>query len=267
MPEGHTVHRVAAQLTELFAGKRPQIDSPQGRFAPQAALLNGKKLLGAEAHGKQLLIDFGPTGLIQIHLGIYGKWQFKRERTQLETLPVVGQVRLRLLANRRLAELRGPTVCELISREDSVSLIARLGPDPLRFEAGEVQEQRFIQRVRRSSLSIARLLMDQSVIAGVGNVYRAELLFRAGLNPWLAGNEIAPEVLRELWQDSVQLLSAGLKTGVMVTRDELLGQVVPVADRNFVYRRTELPCRVCGCKIRMKLEAGRKLYWCEVCQS
>ena len=229
-------------------------------------MLSGKKFVAAQAFGKQLLIDYGPLGLVQIHLGIYGKWQFKREQSQLSTLPATGQVRLRILANERLAELRGPTVCALISKQDSEQLIARLGPDPLRIDSGAGEEQRFIERVQRSNLSIARLLMDQTVIAGVGNVYRAELLFRARLNPGLSGNQIAPEVLRELWQDAVQLLAAGFKTGVMVTRDELLGQVASAADRNFVYRRTDLPCRVCGTKIKMALEAGRKLYWCEVCQ-
>lgn len=266
MPEGHTVHRVAAQINQYFAGKKPTLDSPQGRFARESALLSGRKLLQADAFGKQLLVDYGNLGLIRVHLGIYGKWQFKRVQPGANGLTPIGQVRLRLLAEDRLAELRGPTVCELITREQSELLLARLGPDPLRADLDGSQEQRFVDRVVRSNLGIARLLMDQSVIAGVGNVYRAELLFRAQLNPDVPGKQLPQELLRTIWRDAVQLLAAGRKTGVMVTRDDLLGKVVPVADRNFVYRRAGEGCRVCGSKVQMRLEVGRKLYWCATCQ-
>lgn len=266
MPEGHTVHRVAAQLNQYFAGKKPIVDSPQGRFAQESSLLSGQKLIQADAFGKQLLIDYGKLGLIRIHLGIYGKWQFRKLQTSQTEQQPIGQVRLRLATASQLAELRGPTACELITRDEGQLLLNRLGPDPLRADADGVEEHQFISRVSRSNINIARLLMDQSVIAGVGNVYRAELLFRARLSPDLAGSRVPEEVLRAIWRDAVNLLAAGRQTGIMVTRDELLGRVVPVEERNFVYRRTGEACRVCGSKVRMRLEASRKLYWCASCQ-
>ena len=190
MPEGHTVHRTANDFTKLFVGLQVTVDSPQGRFATDAKQITGRKLLRAQAVGKQLFLEFDGALTLRIHLGIYGKWQWHPAGEYPE---VVGQVRARFKSSKAIAELRGPTACEILGVDEAKRVLERLGPDPLNPDRGGKQRQRFVTRVRASKQPIALLLMDQSVIAGIGNVYRAELLFRAGLEPHIPGNRLTEE--------------------------------------------------------------------------
>lgn len=184
--------------------------------------------------------------------------------------PVVGQVRLRLLTDVTAADLRGPTACELQSADEVAATIAKLGPDPLVDDLAE-GEERFTSVVRRKPTPIGLLLMDQSVVSGIGNVYRAELLFRARLDPHTPGRDVPEEVVRGLWRDWVALLSIGVETGQMMTMDDLSPEDYRRAmasrdDRHWVYHRAGLPCRVCGTAIVVEEVATRKLYWCPSCQ-
>ena len=191
---------------------------------------------------------------------------------ELETWPPepVGAVRVRLLTATACADLRGPTACEVQTIEDVDRTIAKLGPDPLVDDPDE-GEERFTAVVRKKASPIALLLMDQSVVSGIGNVYRAELLFRARLDPFRPGKEVPEEIVRGLWRDWVHLLRVGVETGQMLTMDDLDPEAYAAAlasrdDRHWVYHRTGLPCRVCGTSIAMTELAGRKLYWCPGCQ-
>jgi endonuclease-8 len=199
--------------------------------------------------------------------------------------PIVGQVRLRLLtvpapsppadaaggASGRVgpvtcADLRGPTACALQTPDEVAATIAKLGPDPLVDDLTE-GEERFVAAVRRKPTPIGLLLMDQSVVSGIGNVYRAELLFRAGLNPHTPGRDVPEELLRELWRDWTHLLAIGVETGQMMTMDDLDPEAYRRAmahrdDRHWVYHRAGLPCRLCGTEIVVEDFGGRKLYWC-----
>jgi len=184
--------------------------------------------------------------------------------------PVVGQVRLRLLTEVTSADLRGPTACELQSPDEVQATIAKLGPDPLVDDAGE-GEERFTSVVRRKPTPIGLLLMDQNVVSGIGNVYRAEILFRARLNPHTPGRDVPEEVVREMWRDWVRLLAIGVETGQMMTMDDLDPEAYRRAmahrdDRHWVYHRAGLPCRVCGTAIVLEEMGARKLYWCPSCQ-
>jgi endonuclease-8 len=112
--------------------------------------------------------------------------------------------------------------------------------------------------------------MDQSVLAGVGNVYRAEVLYRAGLSPFRPGREVPERIWDEMWGDLRVLLRAGARAGHIVTtaredRDRRSGPA-RLADRFYVYRRQGLPCRRCGTEVRTEVMVGRNLYWCPVCQ-
>ncbi|TQJ32011.1 Fpg/Nei family DNA glycosylase [Microbacterium sp. SLBN-146] len=185
--------------------------------------------------------------------------------------PIVGQVRLRLLTDVTCADLRGPTACELQNSDEVAATIAKLGPDPLVDDVAE-GEKRFIEVVGRKPTAIGLLLMDQSVVSGIGNVYRAELLFRARQNPHTPGRDVREEVVRDLWRDWVRLLSIGVETGQMMTMDDLTPEQWRAAmahrdDRHWVYHRAGLPCRVCGTAIVVEEAAGRKLYWCPKCQA
>lgn len=184
--------------------------------------------------------------------------------------PVVGQVRLRLLTDATCADLRGPTACVLQSTDEMLATIAKLGPDPLVGDPAE-GEERFVSTVRRKPTPIALLLMDQAVVSGIGNVYRAEMLYRARLEPHTPGRDVPEEVVRELWRDWVRLLSIGVETGQMMTMDGLTGDDYRAAmasrdDRHWVYHRAGLPCRVCGTEIALEEIGARKLYWCPSCQ-
>lgn len=184
--------------------------------------------------------------------------------------PVVGQVRLRLLTDTTCADLRGPTACELQTPDEVVATIAKLGPDPL-VDDPAAGEERFVASVRKRATPIGLLLMDQTVVSGIGNVYRAELLFRARLNPHTPGREVPEEVVRDIWRDWVRLLAIGVETGQMMTMDDLDPEAYRRAmasrdDRHWVYHRAGLPCRVCGTEIVVEEAAGRKLYYCPFCQ-
>jgi endonuclease-8 len=258
MPEGHTVHRTARQFQKSFAGQLVSVSSPQGRFT-DSTLISGTKLIAAKAIGKQLFLTFEPATL-RIHLGIYGKWQFG----EFEDLPEPkGLVRARFVANNHLADLRGPTACELLDADQLQAISSRLGPDPLDQNA---DADRFISKVSKSKTAIGQLLMDQSVIAGIGNVYRAELLFRAGINPFTSGSLLTKEQLLNLWLDAVALMPLGVKTGLMLTREGFLTAKTRKEDRYYVYKREGLPCRECATTISLALMATRKLYWCGECQ-
>lgn len=264
MPEGHTVHRTAIEFRKNFVGQKVQVNSPQGRFEQSAAQISGETLTAAKAVGKQLFLSFGVENQLRIHLGIYGKWRF--EDYGLFAPEPIGQVRARFLTPTRLADLRGPTSCELLSPEAALAAIGLLGPDPLAPKASELVDE-FSARVLKSQTPIGQLLMNQNVIAGVGNVYRAELLFRAGVSPFVPGKQMTESQLVEIWSDAVRLLSLGVKQGVMVTREELLGKRPPVkAERNYVYKREGMPCRACGAPVNLQIMNARKLYWCGTCQ-
>ncbi|MEW1833738.1 DNA-formamidopyrimidine glycosylase family protein [Microbacterium sp. NPDC079995] len=185
--------------------------------------------------------------------------------------PVVGQVRLRLLTGSTCADLRGPTACELQTVDEMLATVAALGPDPLVDDVAE-GEERFVAAVRRKPTPIGQLLMDQKVVSGIGNVYRAEMLFRANLNPHTPGREVPEDTVRALWRDWVRLLAIGVETGQMMTMDDLDPEAYRRAmahrdDRHWVYHRAGLPCRVCGTAIVLEEMAARKLYWCPRCQA
>ena len=262
---------------------------------------------------------------LRVHLGLYGSWTFagdgsvtvahaigapRRRVGETETaLPGPGddvghgvgddsadgryvpaeprgQVRVRLLGEHAVADLTGPTACEVVTDAERRAVVARLGPDPIRDDA---DPDRFVARARRSRTPIGLQLMNQDVIAGVGNIYRAEALFRARLDPTLPGTAVPTETLRALWEDLVVLMHAGVRTGrIVTTRPEHRGRgherghmdarrarqntdAVPGAvarDESFyVYHREGLACRVCGTPVAVRDAAGRHLYWCPGCQS
>lgn len=182
----------------------------------------------------------------------------------------VGQVRVRLLTDTAMADLRGPTACEVLDAAEVQAVLDRLGPDPAN-NNGPEEEARFVARARAKKTPIGLVLMDQSVIAGIGNVYRAELLFRAGIDPHTPANQLTDEQLHALWLDWAFLLDIGITVGQMMTIDGLEGEAYQEAlrkrsARHWVYKREGMPCLRCGTNISLELMANRKLYWCAGCQ-
>lgn len=170
MPEGHSVHRSANDFKRLYVGEPVLIDSPQGRFSAQAKLISGRTLTNARAIGKQLFLEFDNGLTLRIHLGIYGKW---RTHAPGEFPEVVGEVRARFRSSKAILELRGPTVCEVLDESEVAKVEMRLGPDPLNPDTRGKHKARFVEKVIHSKISIGQLLMNQDVVSGIGNVYRA----------------------------------------------------------------------------------------------
>jgi endonuclease-8 len=283
MPEGHTTHALAARLNHGFAGAPVAACSPQGKFAGGAAQLDGLTLVQAGAWGKHLFAEFEGQRWLNVHLGLIGTFSVMPRPEGL--IPVEGQVRLRLLNAAWVGDLRGPTVCGVLTPEKVDQIQARLGPDPLRPDA---DPDLALHRISRSARPIAELLMDQGVLAGIGNVYRCEVLFRHRVDPFRSGREIRPATWLDIWEDLVALMPLGVAFGQILTMDDqIVVARAEVADgsaaahteavtgtrpgdrferRFYLYKRTGQPCRVCGCAVRTQLVAGRNLFWCGRCQ-
>ncbi len=142
----------------------------------------------------------------------------------------------------------------------------RLGPDPLRRDA---DPERAWARISRSRAPIAGLLMQQEVVAGIGNVYRAEILFRHQVDPYLPGRELDRAVWEAMWDDLVVLMKAGVRSGRIVTteREDRPAGRVTRDKASYVYRRDGQPCRVCGTEVRTAPLVARNLFWCPRCQA
>ncbi|MGW3132809.1 Fpg/Nei family DNA glycosylase [Streptomyces sp. NPDC001076] len=265
MPEGHTIHRLALDYRRLSGPVRAT--SPQGKFSDAAELIDGAPLTRTEAHGKHLFLGFRDGDWVHIHLGLFGKVTFG----DAPAPPATDTVRLRLANPTAYVDLRGPTTCALIADGEKNAVHARLGPDPLRDDADPDAAYR---RISRSRTTIAALLMDQKVIAGVGNVYRAEVLFRHGIDPYRAGRDITPAEWDSVWADLVGLMHEGVRNNRIDTvrpehTPEAMGRPPRVDDHGgevYVYRRANLPCHLCGTGIRTAGLAARNLFWCPTCQ-
>jgi endonuclease-8 len=264
MPEGHTIHRAARRQAELLAGRVVRADSPQGRFSDGAALIDGLRVDAVEAYGKHLFYALSGGLWLHVHLGLFGKF---RLGSGAPPEPARGAVRLLLSSDAGWVTLSGPTACELIDAAGRRRLLARLGPDPLR--PGD-RPARALARIARSSAPFGALLMDQSVIAGIGNVFRAELAFRAGIWPLMPGRRVDRAALLGVWRDARALLRAGERSGRIVTtrpadRPHPAG-AVRRGEQYYVYHRTGRPCFICATPIESFALANRTVYWCARCQ-
>ncbi len=268
MPEGHVIHRLADTLTAAFGEQITGSTSPQGRFAEQAARITGRVLQSGEAYGKHLFVIFdGVDEKVHVHMGLAGRFTFG---AGLPPAPI-GVIRWRIAGQKGYADLRGPAACELLPPAAVTALKARLGPDPLRPDADPDVGWR---RIHRSAAPIAALLMDQRVAAGVGNIFRAEALYRHRIDPMMAGRLLRRAEWDAIWDDLVELMHTALAVGRIDTvRPEHMPAAMgrpPRVDRHggevYVYRRTGQPCHVCGSIIRTIPLAGRNLFWCPRCQ-
>jgi endonuclease-8 len=277
MPEGHTLHRLAGAIDTAFAGTVPEVSSPQGRFAEGAALLDGTVLERAWAHGKLLFVDFAGARTLHVHLGLIGKWfvlPVESEHVELGP-PVVGEVRLRIADERHVADLRGPMACQVVDQDEVLRLVARQGPDPLQPVDARNDPDAAYAKISRSGKTVAELLMDQTVLAGVGNIYRCEVLWRHRLHPLKPGRSLKRASWQLIWDDLVHLMPWGVRTGSIITLDDVLADTAaawgrgerPVVPREFaVYQRNGMSCLRCGSTVRHKVVAGRNLFWCGGCQ-
>ena len=166
--------------------------------------------------------------------------------------------------------------CQVLTPPEVSAKLAAQGPDPLDAQA---DPDRAWAKIHASRRSIAELLMDQGVLAGVGNVYRCEVLFRNRVKPSLAGERLKLATWQAMWGDLVELMPLAVTMGRIITRDEDVRRIkampadAPLAgagrgerERLYVYQRDGQSCQRCGSRIRTRLVAGRNLFWCGNCQ-
>lgn len=265
MPEGHTIHRLARQHQKRYRRQLVSVSSPQGKFVEGADAVNGHVFEKASAWGKHLFHHYSGGRIVHVHLGLYGK--FNEFTVDAGVPEPVGQVRMRIVGTEFGTDLRGPTACEVVDEAEVSAILARLGPDPLRKDADPTVAW---NRIAKSRRAIGALLMDQSVIAGIGNVYRNELLYRHRIDPHRPGTGTDEAEFDEAWTDLVELMNVGVRRGKIISirpeDDHGAPSYGPQRPRTYVYRRAGEPCRICGTPIRTEEMEGRNLFWCPTCQ-
>ncbi len=261
MPEGHTIHRIACDQRGWLVGQRLGLLSPQGRFDKESKKLAGSLLQDISAHGKHLFYHWERKKIVHVHLGLYGKFRVHKNPAPEPR----GAVRVRMIGQQYSIDLNGPTCCELIDARKFQTIKARLGEDPLRDDACP---DKLWERMCRSRSAIGTILLNQAVIAGVGNVYRAEILFLLGIHPETPANQISRQQFDELWELTGTLLRTGVKYNRIITVNrEMFDKPLSrlhASERLHVYKQTH--CRRCQSKIQTWLLGGRKMYACLKCQ-
>ncbi len=262
MPEGHVLHRIARDHTKWFVGQKMQVSSPQGRFQKESKRLSGEKLARVEAFGKHLIYHWRGGQILHVHLGLYGKFHhYKNPPPEPQ-----GAVRVRMIGSRRSYDLKGPNTCQLLSDADFKRLTSRLGPDPLRDDA---EPELAWKKISRSRVAIGSLLLNQSVVAGLGNIYRAEILYSLGVHPERPGNQISREEFDQIWELSVRLMQIGVKANRIITTDRRPAgkpaSRLSAAERLMIYKHPV--CPRCRADIQSWNLGNRTIYACPACQT
>jgi len=249
VPEGHLLHHIARRHREVLVGRTVRATSPQGRFSAGAAAIDGRVLDEVEAYGKRLFHRFGDD-VVHVHLGRLGSFVW----LDAPAGPPRPQARLRLEADTGAADLFAPIVCELGPASLRDGVVARLGPDPLRGDAD-------VDAVRRAfatdGRAVGAVLLDQSVLSGVGNVLRSEALFLVGIDPATPTSSLDGRSFEQLWGTIVAMMSKAADLGRIVTTSD---ELVPEPEARYVYKQQR--CRRCGAEVERPVVGGREMYRC-----
>jgi len=263
MPEGHTIARAAIEQNKVLKGHVVRVSSPQGRFAADAERIDGRVLTSIESYGKHLFYWWEGGDVGHVHLGLFGKF---RVTVGPEVPEPIGMVRMRLSSSLATVDVAGPTECSVLTADDRDRIVARLGPDPLRRDAKPAAA---IAKMAKSKQALGAVLLDQSVMCGVGNVYRAEALFVNAIHPLQRGVDTDPDTLRALWDTIVLMLRKGVRENRIVTIDRRLVSLpkdrkLRRGEATYVYHRDL--CLRCGTPVQTVELAGRPCYFCPHCQ-
>ena len=257
MPEGHTIHRAAIEHHKVLAGDKLTIQSPQGRFAEGSQHLSGKLCTAVEAFGKHLVYSFETGDSLHIHLGLFGKIR----KHKLPLNQPRGAVRVRLISSTHAIDINGPSICEVLNIEEFTKLTARIGPDVLRSDANP---DLAFKKIAKSKSSIGSLIMNQTVMAGIGNIYRTEILWRQAVHPETLGKNIDRQTFDRIWNDAKALLTLGVKHNAIITKRGA-GRLKTKYREDFNIFAKET-CPDCESEIRYLEINGRRAFVCENCQ-
>ncbi|MDO5635523.1 MAG: DNA-formamidopyrimidine glycosylase family protein [Micrococcus sp.] len=279
MAEGHTIHNLAGRLDRALAGEVPRVQSPAGTQDAISEALDGRRVLPADPHGKHLFLPFEGEEFLHVHLGMFGRFSVRLHRRTIKPtgppldLPIKGTLHLRLVTDLHTCELKAPMICELLDAEGAAAAHAKLGADPLRSDARPLEAY---AALRASQQPIAHLLMEQSIIGGIGNVYRAEVLHRLQLDPFKPGAALTEEQFQAIWSDLLYLFPFGAASGRILTREDDLdrwraqvasGSAGRPTPHYAVYQRAGRACPRCGEIVQAQQLLGRRLFWCLGCQT
>ena len=257
MPEGHTIHRAARDQRPMLIGQKLDISSPQGRFMEGAAELDCQVCISVEAFGKHLLYEFANGATLHIHLGLFGKFRASK-RPEAEPR---GAVRVRLLSKNHVVDINGPNTCEILDIPARQNLISRIGPDVLRSDA---EADLAWNKISKSRVSIGQMLMDQSIMAGIGNIYRTEILWRQKIHPETPGKNVDRGAFDRIWQDAVHLLEIGVQHNAIITVDSGQKSRGRYSERVNIFNKAS--CPLCKSQIRKFEISTRRAFVCETCQ-
>jgi len=221
-------------------------------------MLDNRILERVDAHGKNLIYRWEDAPSLHVHLGLVGKFP----TYAIDAPPPSPATRLVFANGDVRAYLTGPMTCSILDPEDADAVIDRLGPDPL---GDPDAAEEFAHRLARRSVPIGVAMLDQKVLAGVGNVYRSEVLFLNGINPKTPANRLKSATAEALWQTTVDQLQVGLQHDRIITvstEDAEAG----ADERVYVYKRSGEPCLRCGTPIRSATYGQRNVWWCPNCQ-
>lgn len=243
MPEGDALHRAARRLQPLV-GETLEVETPHPRAAATgvADRLDGRRLEGVEAVGKNLLLRFEGGLVLRSHLRMNGRWTVRARGASSR-----GRPWLVLRGDAREAVLWSGSVLELNARA-----VRKLGPDIL---ARPPDFDRMLAGLRRADQrrAVGEALLDQRLVAGIGNLWKAEALWRAGVSPWRPLGDVGGEELRDVLRAAARLMR-----GALEGRREPRG----------VYRAAGRPCPRCSTPVRSRGQGddNRTAYWCPTCQ-
>lgn len=257
MPEGHTIHRAARDHRRILAKCKLEVESPQGRFSQGASILSGQLCLTVEAFGKHLLYRFGNNLTLHIHLGLFGR--IKKHKLPLQEPR--GAVRVRLIGKTHAVDINGPTICRVLDVDGITELINKIGPDVLRSDS---DPELAFKKITKSRAPIGQLIMDQSVMAGIGNIYRSEILWRQLVHPDTPGREISRQTFDKIWDDAKALLTIGVKHNAIITVDDVQPSKTRYKERVNIFAKKQCPS--CESEIRLLHIRGRRAFVCDTCQ-
>ena len=273
MPEGDTIYRAARALDAALAGRtvsRFESVFPHLTRVDVDAPLRGRVVERVTSRGKHLLMSFSGDLVLRTHMRMNGTWHIYRpgerwRRPRHEMRIVIGTDAFEAVA------FTVP-VAEFIAASALERELAAVGPDPL---AADFDPSNAVARLRaRGEMAVADALLDQSAIAGIGNIYKSEILFAGGVNPFVRVADLPDAALERLVAVAVRLMRANVGEGTsaaIVTYTgfrRTTGGTDPSA-RLWVYGRAGKPCRRCGTLVSRAKQGihARSTYWCEKCQT
>ena len=234
MPEGHLIHHYARRQRDGLVGA-VTLSSPQGRFDARA--VKGR-LVDVEAYGKHLFHRWDAGAVVHIHLGMQGVFLDGPP----PAAPPRPQGRMRVEGPRLVSDLIAPRICAVTDEDGRQRIIDAVGPDPLRPDA---DRDRVLATLADSSRAIGALLLDQTVIAGVGNALRADVLNLVGIHPQTPAAALRAGQLAQLWSVLVDVMHRSADAGSI---------------DHMVYRLER--CARCGTPVETPEVAGRTAYVC-----